>query len=76
MQTTLEHNDIKTETRARAIGGIVLMSRELRLRLRLSDEILSLPEVNFPVARVAYLKKTARGNVDQKVAQKRHINSS
>ncbi len=54
MQTTLGRNDLITETRARAIGGIVLICRELRLRLRLPDEI----EVNAPPARVTYLKKT------------------
>ncbi len=58
MQTTLGRNDLIIETRARAIGGIVLICRELRLRLRLPDEI----EVNVPPARVTSLKKNL-GNV-------------
>ncbi len=59
MQTTLERNDLLTETRARARGGIVLICRELHLRLHLPDEI----EVSVPPARVTYLKKNL-GNVD------------
>ncbi len=70
MQATLGHNDLTTETRARAIGGIVLISRELRLRLRFSDEIIGLPEVNFPVARETYLKKPPEETLTKRLPKK------